>query len=79
MAAVQKEIDPTFSREAKTREELIALGREINARAGIAAPPPLTQEELNVAVEELQASQRASGIRAEDNVRITPSNDKSPG
>ncbi len=37
MEAVKKEIDPLFRRNATTREELMALGREINARAGI--PP----------------------------------------
>ncbi len=59
--ANQKEIDPLFRKEATTREELMALGREINARAGIVGEPTMTAEEL-------QASQRASGVRAEDNI-----------
>jgi len=67
MASVQKEIDPIFLRKATTREELMALGREINALAGIPAPPPMTREELHAAIEKLRADQIASGIRPEDN------------
>lgn len=45
------------------RLELIRLGREVNARAGI--PPP---EEVEGTLEELHALQRARGIRPEDNI-----------
>lgn len=57
MASVHKEIDPIFLRKATTREELMALGREFNALAGIPAPPPMTREELNAAIEQLHVDQ----------------------
>ena len=42
------------------RAELAELAREVNARAGIVGDPTMTAEEL-------QASQRAHGVRPEDN------------
>ncbi len=66
MGTVKKEIDPLFRQSGTTREELMALGREINARAGIPAPQPMTREELNAAVKELRASLIAHGVRPED-------------
>ncbi len=65
--AQKKEIDPLFSTQATTREELMALGRKVNALIGIPEPPPMTREELNAAVEALHASMLAHGIKPEDN------------
>lgn len=65
--AQQKEIDPLFSTQATTREELMALGRKVNALIGVPEPPPMTREELNEAVLALHAAMRADGIRPEDN------------
>lgn len=45
------------------RLELIRLGREVNARAGI--PPP---EEVRITAAELRAMQLERGIRPEDNI-----------
>jgi hypothetical protein len=43
------------------RQELIRLGREVNAMAGINGPPDMT-------IEELHESMRLRGVRPEDNI-----------
>ena len=48
------------AKRATTREELMALGQEINARIGIVGEPTMTAREL-------QASMIAHGVRPEDN------------
>ena len=50
---------------AITREELMALGQEINARLGIVGGP-MTPEEIKNAIKELHASMIAHGIKPED-------------
>lgn len=60
MCAFPKE-DPKPILDAH-RLEMIRIGREVNARAGI--PDPAT---LNVTVRELQEMQRKRGVRPEDN------------
>ena len=53
------------SQTATTREELMALGREINARIGIIGGP-MTQEEIKTALKELHASLIAHGVKPEN-------------
>ncbi len=53
------------TQRAVTREELMALGQEINARIGIVGEP-MTPEEIKVALKALHASMIAHGIRPED-------------
>ena len=48
------------TKRATTREELMALGQEINARLGIVGEPTMTAREL-------QASMIAHGVKPEDN------------
>ena len=49
----------TETRRADTREELMALGQEINARLGIVGQPSMTAQEL-------RASMVAHGVKPED-------------
>ena len=55
---------PSIKR-ATTREELMALGQEINARLGIVGGP-MTPKEAKAALKDLHASMLAHGIRPED-------------
>lgn len=59
METLEKEMQQN-ARKAATREELMALGQEINARIGIVGEPTMTAQEL-------RASMIAHGVRPEDN------------
>lgn len=64
MAVVEKPeqspLSHLWAKKATTRAELIQLAIEVDALAGITGEATMTAEEL-------QASQRAHGIRPEDN------------
>lgn len=60
MAVAEKTQFSTSIVSPERRAELAELAREVNARAGITGEPTMTAEEL-------QASQRAHGVRPEDN------------
>jgi hypothetical protein len=55
-----------FLNSATTREELMALGREINARIGVVGGP-MTREQITAGIRELHASMIAHGVKPEDN------------
>jgi len=64
MAVVEKQeqspLSGLWAKRAKSRAELVQLAKEVDALAGITGEATMT-------VEELRQSQRAHGIRPEDN------------
>ena len=54
------------TQKATTREELMVLGQEINARIGIVGGP-MTPDEIKTALKDLRASMIVHGVRPEDN------------